>query len=105
MRIYISGSISGTSDYQERFEKAEKELTEKGFSVINPAKVNSNLPPDTTYDEYMKASLCLLSMCDCIYMLKGWEKSNGAKIEFNQSHEDNRPVLFETVDFIKKEEE
>ena len=28
--IYISGPITGTSDYMERFEKAEKELIENG---------------------------------------------------------------------------
>ena len=42
--IYISGPITGTSDYMKRFEKAEKELTENGYSVINPAKVNAMLP-------------------------------------------------------------
>ena len=30
--IYISGPITGTSDYMERFEKAEKELIENGYS-------------------------------------------------------------------------
>ena len=39
--IYISGPITGTSDYMERFEKAEKELIENGYSVINPAEVNA----------------------------------------------------------------
>ena len=38
MKIYISGAISGTKDYMERFARAEKELTEKGWSVVNPAK-------------------------------------------------------------------
>ena len=28
-RIYISGAITGTSDFRERFLKAEKELIEK----------------------------------------------------------------------------
>ena len=41
--IYISGPITGTSDYMKRFEKAEKELTENGYSVINPAKVNAKI--------------------------------------------------------------
>ena len=39
MKIYISGAITGTDDYMKRFAKAEKELTEKGYSVVNPAKV------------------------------------------------------------------
>ena len=52
MKIYISGAITGTDDYMERFAKAEKELTEQGYSVINPAKVNAQLPEDTSYEEY-----------------------------------------------------
>lgn len=51
-RVYISGSITGTDDYMERFSKAEKELEAQGFGVINPAKVNAQLPADiTTYVE------------------------------------------------------
>ena len=66
MKIYISGAISGTTDFMERFAKAEKELTEKGYLVVNPAKVNAQLPIDTGYEEYMKMSFCMLDMCDGI---------------------------------------
>ena len=51
MKIYISGAITGIDDYMERFAKAEKKLTEQGYSVVNPAKVNAQLPEDTTYEE------------------------------------------------------
>lgn len=34
------------------------------------------------YKEYMDMSMMMLSMCDGIYMLKGWEKSTGANREF-----------------------
>lgn len=50
MKIYISGAITGTDDYVERFAKAEKELTEQGYSVVNPAKVNAQLSEDTPYE-------------------------------------------------------
>lgn len=80
-RIYISGAISGTNDYMERFADAEKEL-ENFWSVINPARINSNMPDDTQYEEYMKLSTCLLDMCDAIYMLNGWQQSCGANREY-----------------------
>ena len=83
MKIYISGAITGTDDYMERFAKAEKELTEQGYSVVNPAKVNAQLPEDTSYEEYMNMSFCMLDMCDGIYMLKDFEKSCGANREYD----------------------
>lgn len=83
--IYISGPITGTSDYMERFEKAEKELIENGYSVINPAKVNAMLPEDATWEEYIKVSLTLLSICTGVYMMPGWRESRGAVLEFMQA--------------------
>lgn len=94
-KVYISGPITGTDDYIERFEKAENDLKSQGYSVINPAKVNANLPEDTTWNEYMKMSLCMLAMCDGIYMLKGWKESRGANMELMRAKELCFKVLYE----------
>ena len=97
MRIYISGQISNLekSDYMERFAKAEKELTEHGYSVINPAKVNAQLPEDTSYEEYMNMCFCMLDMCDNICMLKDWEKSCGANRELGYAMAKNMIIMHE----------
>lgn len=95
MKIYISGAITGTNDYIERFARAEKELTENGYSVINPAKVNAQLPEDTTYEEYMKMSILMLDMCDSVYMLKGWEKSCGANREYGYAMAKEKTIFIE----------
>lgn len=96
-RIYISGAISGTDDFMERFTKAQKELESQGYSVINPALVNSNMPKDTTYEEYMKMSFTMLDMADSIYMLKGWEKSCGANREYGYALAKGKGIMFEDV--------
>lgn len=95
MKIYISGAITGTDDYMERFANAEKELTDKGYSVINPAKVNAQLPEDTIYEEYMKMCFCMLDMCDSICMLKWWEKSCGANRELRYAMKNKKTVFYE----------
>ena len=81
-KVYISGPITGIKNYPERFERVENELIHQGVEVINPAKVNANLPESTTWEEYMRISLCMLSMCDGIYMMEGWQQSRGASLEY-----------------------
>ena len=95
MKIYISGAITGTDDYMERFAKAEKELTEKGYSVVNPAKVNAQLPEDTDYEDYMRMSFCMLDMCESIYMMNGWNKSCGANRELGYAMEKDKIIMYE----------
>ena len=36
----------------------------------------------TNYEEYMDMSIMLLNMCDCIFMLNGWQQSRGANREY-----------------------
>jgi len=95
MKVYISGPITGTTDYMERFAEAQKYLESKGCTVINPALVNSNLPKDTKYREYMLMSLLMLSMCDHIYLLRGYEKSAGARMELSKARELGIKTLYE----------
>lgn len=97
MKVYISGAITGTDDYMERFAVAEKMITDAGYTAINPAKINSNLPEGTTYDEYMKLSMCLLEMCNAICMLDGWEESNGSNVELKYAISHKKTVCFEKM--------
>lgn len=95
MKIYISGAISNTDNYMERFAEAEKGLTENGYSAINPAKVNAQLPEDTSYEDYMKMSFCMLDMCEAIFMLQGWSKSCGANRELEYALAKDMIIMYE----------
>ena len=92
MKLYLSGAITGTDDYMDRFSMAEKSL-EVEHTMINPAKVNAQLPNDTNYEDYMKMSFCMLDMCDGIYLLKGWEKSCGSNRELGYAMAKGKIIL------------
>ena len=84
--IYISGKITGTDDYEDRFLKAEHKLKTRGFNVLNPVRTGRWLerylaPKIPTWVEYMKQDIKAMMSADCIYMLKGYRESKGARLE------------------------
>ena len=81
IKVYISGKITGDDNYIKKFERAENMLADRGYMVINPARINKELPADTHYDAYMRISMVLLFEADAIYMLDNWEDSPGANAE------------------------
>jgi hypothetical protein len=95
MKIYISGPITGTDDYRERFNAAEKKLTDEGHVVYNPVKLIDALPECTTYDEYMKMDFYMIDMADAIYLMSGWRKSLGATTEYIYAVQNGKGILRE----------
>jgi hypothetical protein len=81
MVIYISGKITGTDDYMERFAEVEKRLKLDGHRVINPAKRNAHFPKGTSWETYMRSSIRMLTRADAIYLLRDWRRSPGARLE------------------------
>ena len=80
MRAYISGPVTGTSDYRERFMEAQENILYSGLEVVNPVAI-SELLPELSHREYMAVDLALLNLCDAVYFLKGWESSEGCRQE------------------------
>lgn len=87
--IYISGKITGTTDFLDRFAKAEEYLKDKypNTPIVNPAKLSMIMPAGSVWDDYMVVSMALVSRCSQIYMLKGWETSLGAQEELQYALE------------------
>ena len=93
--IYISGPISGLdADYVEkRFADAKNRLTVAGLKPVSP--LENGLPKTASYEAHMAKDIEMLSGCSSIYMLDGWQKSNGCKIEFAHAVANKIAIIFE----------
>ncbi len=93
MKMYISGPISGIPDLNRAaFDSAEKTLRWLGHETVNPLKINN---PEDTWEQCMRRDIAALRECEGIYMLKGWEKSEGAWIERHIGSWMGIPIYFE----------
>ena len=79
MKIYISGKITGDSNYKQKFKNAELFLRLAGFEVVNPADQKITGKP---WAWYMRKDIAQLMECEAIFLLKDWKKSKGARLEY-----------------------
>ncbi|NOV25910.1 DUF4406 domain-containing protein [Cupriavidus necator] len=80
MRTYIAGPMSGIPLLNfPAFHEAARALRAEGHDVVNPAEINAD--PSAGWLECMRADIRELVTCDAIYLLPGWEKSRGARLE------------------------
>lgn len=65
------------------FFAAEKKLKKKypDAVILNPAYH----PDGLTHKQYMSLCLPMVSIADVLYLLKGWEDSKGANMEFEHA--------------------
>lgn len=92
--VYISGQMTGKENYKKDFDYASAQLIDAGYKVVNPAYIDDVIP-NASYEDYMKADMLLLEMCDAIYMLKGWGKSCGANREYGFALAKGMEIMFE----------
>ena len=88
---YISGKITGLPKevYMERFSECADMLS----NMYDPVVVLIDAP--LTWHEYMEIDLAILSLCDHIFMMRGWEDSEGAKLEHQKAKMLGIDVMYE----------
>lgn len=90
--IYISGCVSQDKNFRQKFSNAEKFLEDKGFTVVNPVKDEED---GKEWAYYLKKDIVKLASCTCVYALKDWTKSKGARIEINLALDLGMEVILE----------
>lgn len=97
--VYIAGSMAGLPDLNfPAFYAAEKRLEAAGWKTINPARFNhvfGEEPKGRLLDAVCEAERAAIPHLDAIYLLKGWEKSKGARAELAVALQHNLLVMVE----------
>ena len=79
MKIYIAGRITGNPHYKAEFKETETALQCAGHTVLNPAELPEGMKPA----DYMRICFAMLESADVVFFQRGWEISNGAKLEYD----------------------
>ena len=101
--LFLAGQYRADTTYKvyQNIKKAEKkaiELWEAGWIVICP-HLNSQLFEHTmenAHDIVMPGYLKIVERCDTIYMMKGFEDSEGSKLELKAAKENGLEVIYES---------
>jgi len=78
--VYIAGPVTGVEDYKAKFEDAHAQaytLAGSNGFVLSPHR----LPAGKSQQWYMVICCDMVFRADALFMLKGWERSAGARAE------------------------
>ena len=98
MTVYISGAITAENDALEQeniqfFAREAERLSSRFKEIHNPAAF---VEKDWTWEQYLARDLAYIAQArPTLYMLKGWEKSLGARLEKLFAEDLGLPVIIE----------
>lgn len=81
MTTYIAGPMTGYPNFNyPEFAYVAGILRDRGVDVRSPHEIDAG-GIERPWEWYMRACLKMLTDCDEILMLVGWQKSRGARLE------------------------
>jgi hypothetical protein len=96
MTVYISGPVTGIPNGNKKaFSRASSDIARlkrnpslRDMKIINPLHIGRRVEKafaaknaEPAWSDYMRACIKKLCGADCIYFLKGWNASTGARAE------------------------
>ena len=100
--LYLAGPMRGKPNHNiKNFNLAAERLGIMGWNVINPADISREFgllyEPDNPrlLRAVMDAELAAIPHLDAIYLLRGWERSEGARAELKVAIENGKQILLE----------
>lgn len=88
-RIYVAGPMRGFPEFNyPKFNGFASELAAAGWDVVNPVCVGESIADAEAINDtpalleaVLAAEILALKTCEAVYLLNGWEKSDGARKE------------------------
>ena len=100
--VFISGPYKAKTEKEKNSNiwhamQAAIRLWQKNWFVICPHLNTAHFENFTDLDEsiWLEGGLEMLSRCDCVFMLSGWEESEGSVVEYNLAQELELPIYYE----------
>ncbi len=96
--VYIAGPMRGYEHFNyPKFNEVARRFRFEGFVVYNPAEHGEQeaKPGDHILKAYMEIDLPLVCRSDALIMLDGWDRSEGALLEFRVAQALDIPVYCE----------
>lgn len=103
MRIYLAGPMRGYQQFNfPAFDAAQASLEQMGHTVYSPAAHDresgfDGTDPDAYFDmaAAFRWDIGRVLAADAIYLLKGWKRSTGAKLEYDVARMTGKRLFFE----------
>ncbi len=96
---YVSGPMTGYVDHNRHaFNAASETLREEGIIVLSPSEHDMGKVHDRTH--HMRFDIQQVLMSDTVFVLPGWKRSIGAKLEVAIARELGLPI----IDYVSGEQ-
>lgn len=85
LKAYVCGPMTDCHDFnRDSFVKGAEIVESYGYEAITPVDIDSQVDHEGwEWSDYLRADLKVLTDCDVIALLPGWEESKGANLEYD----------------------
>lgn len=101
--IYVAGAFRAKTQWGimknvRKAEDASLRLWKLGYAVICPHTMTQHFQDECPDEMWLEGCIELLKRCDAIYMVEGWQNSEGSLAELEVAKKIGLKIFYETRD-------
>ena len=98
--IYVAGKYRAPTRSEiglniQRAEKVARRLWGEGYAVVCPHMNSAHFDGTVADHHFLEGGIEILTRCDAIYMMRGWQDSFGAMAEHAVAMELDMEIIYE----------